>query len=168
MWEKLKLNLGLDMSDEFGKVWFEVSTDNFVEEILKKVSENPKLTYLASNSFIFCKKCNEVLLSPELSDKFARERIELYKKQGVWDKHWLHGCFFMVKCPKCGMEHYLALIIFRYSIKLPNETIWRHQTLTVLFPDFETMKQFEAELPKWAEDVEKRINDLLERGDGNE
>ncbi|MEM2367023.1 MAG: hypothetical protein QXQ50_02170 [Candidatus Bathyarchaeia archaeon] len=128
---------------------FTVSTDDFFKEIHEKVSRNPYMHYLVSNAFIFCLKCNEVLLTPQKTQKIVSEKIEQYKREKIWQKHPIHVPTFKVTC-KCGWENYIAIFIFRYYIKERKEIIWRYTFWSSQFPDLKSMEKAVEDFCKWA------------------
>ena len=145
-------------SFEFGE-GYEVNHETFAtmmmveSEIFRRIRQYPHSNYIVCEPNIFCKKCQKIIIDPKITREMVNEAIEQYKKEGVWDKHGLHGRFFIWKCQHCGTEHYLGLVIVRYGVPTPEKTIERTMSCTLMFQSLEDMKHCMNNIfPKWGEE----------------
>ena len=74
-----------------------------------------KATYVMPNSYVFCRRCNSVLLGPNDLWQIATERRLKWQGEKVWNKHWQHIASFKLVCRDCGCENFIAIVFLRYT-----------------------------------------------------
>lgn len=120
-----------------------VLVDDLPSESLKNADN-----YLVKTAFIFCKKCNETLLSPEQGEKIVQKARQEWMEQGMWHKHANHFRFAQIACPKCKTVNYLCFMVFQYVSDDNSAQYKRFRYKTVQFPSFEDMQEFKMEMGK--------------------
>lgn len=104
--------------------------------------------YMVKTAFVFCKECNEVLLTPEQAKSIFEQAREQWINEGIWDKNPFHARFAEVSCPKCHFVNYLAFCIQRYKSENETTIFSRYRMSTVQFPDLGEMQKFKEWVKK--------------------
>jgi len=104
--------------------------------------------YFVKNLFVFCSKCNELVVDYETLWKIAEEKEKLWKQQGVWNKYSGHLAPASIRCPKCGTTNYITLSFIRY----PAGNCWRAKLILL-----------QAKTVEEIDDVVKKIETIFSR-----
>ena len=97
-----------------------------------------KDNYIMPNSFVFCRRCNSILLEPNDLWQMATERRLTWQREKVWNKHWQHIASFKLVCRDCGCENFIAIVFLRYT----TGNIKRVKFFTVQFDTEQKLRVF--------------------------
>jgi len=67
-----------------------------------------------NNASVTCSKCELPLLEPDDLKKIAKEKIQQFKQERVWNRYPVHAARLTVKCRECGHETFVTIAFLRF------------------------------------------------------
>jgi hypothetical protein len=101
-------------------------SEELAHKLLIRDSEN---NYQNKTAFVFCHKCNRILITPKKAYEMIEDRKQKWIAEGYWNRKSLHSTMMFVNCP-CGEANFISFLVFQYQTKQGTS---RYKTMTLQF-----------------------------------